>query len=280
MFDFSLPPPSVSMPSRQGSVILSVPHSGREIPRELARVSRGGARALEQLADPFVDHLVAPLLDIGIGAVVANAPRAAIDVNRAADDCDPQVHDGAALPPAGSRAARGLGVVIGRGIDGKPLWRGKLTADQFDGWLDAAWRPYHDALRRMIAATRLRSGTAILLDCHSMPPLRNGGPQIVLGDRFGRSAAPWVGGIAETLLDEFQLVHAFNRPYAGGEIAAAHGRPAEGAHVLQIEIDRTLYLDRALRRPGAGMGRIQSFLRELVARLENAALQETLRAAE
>ncbi|WP_343346264.1 N-formylglutamate amidohydrolase [Sphingomicrobium sp. XHP0239] len=280
MFDFALPPPTVIAPTRVGPVIVSVPHSGREIPAELARAARGGDRSIERLADPYVDFLVEPLLDEGHGAVIARAPRAAIDVNRSVDACDPQVHLDAAPPPADSKAARGLGIVIGRGVDGKPLWRDKLPDDAFERWLDSAWHPYHRALEDLIDRTRARHGVAILLDCHSMPPLSARGPFVVIGDRFGQSAAPWVSGVVEALLEDRALPHATNRPYAGGEIAAAHGRPADNVHVLQIEIDRSLYLDRNLRRPGAGIGRIQSLLTAMAARLEDAAQSETLRAAE
>ena len=36
-----------------------------------------------------------------------------------------------------------------------------------------------------------------------------------------------------------------NDPYAGGYVTRHYGRPREGAHALQIEIARALYMDEA-----------------------------------
>jgi len=43
-----------------------------------------------------------------------------------------------------------------------------------------------------------------------------------------------------------------NTPYAGGYTTETYGRPHFGVHVLQIEIDRSLYLDEARLEPHAG----------------------------
>jgi N-formylglutamate amidohydrolase len=36
-----------------------------------------------------------------------------------------------------------------------------------------------------------------------------------------------------------------NAPFAGAYIAQAYGRPSRGNHVVQVEVDRALYLDEA-----------------------------------
>ena len=43
-----------------------------------------------------------------------------------------------------------------------------------------------------------------------------------------------------------------NAPFAGGYITQSYGRPAQGVHALQIEIDRALYMheERIERLPG------------------------------
>jgi N-formylglutamate amidohydrolase len=63
--------------------LLSVPHSGREYPRWLVEMSSGGQASLATLEDPAVDRLVWRALSLGCGAVIARAPRAAVDCNRA-----------------------------------------------------------------------------------------------------------------------------------------------------------------------------------------------------
>ena len=280
MPEVRLAAPSIVTSRRKGPVLLSVPHSGRDVGPDLARRACGGAAALHALCDPYVDALVQPLFDRGFGGIVAMAPRAAIDVNRSTEDRDPMVHPDAPPPPPSSKAARGLGVVIGRRADGKPLWKEPLSQATFAHWRADAWDPYHDELKRVLAETRRREGIAILLDCHSMPPLSRGGARVVLGDRNGQSAAPWVADVAEGCLRAMGLPSARNFPYAGGEIARRHGDPESGVHVLQIEVDRTLYLDHAQRRPGSGMGRGRALFAALAEGMEQAAHRAPMRAAE
>ncbi|MCM8556407.1 N-formylglutamate amidohydrolase [Sphingomicrobium sediminis] len=274
-----LPAPRFLPAGFGGAVVLSVPHSGRDCPAWLASRVEGGARALERLSDPYMDDVVAPLIESGMGAVIAETPRGAIDVNRPLDALDPDVHPGAPPPPPGSKADQGLGLVIARGAGGRKLWREPVEELALAQRIDSAWQPYHSSLAQLIERARIRAGIAVLLDCHSMPPRRRGLPPVVLGDRHGRSAAPWVASIAAGAAMSLGFDVGHNRPYAGGEIARAHGRPKDDVHVLQIEIDRSLYLDRQLRRPGPGLGRIQKLFSVIAADLEKAAQGEAGRLA-
>ena len=88
-------------------------------------------------------------------------------------------------------------------------------------------------------------GVAVLLDCHSMPSngADVGGWDIVLGDRYGASAAPSVVEILEARLRAAGYRVRRNKPFAGGFITEHFGAPAEGAHAVQIEIARALYLN-------------------------------------
>ena len=190
MVESPLPAPLVH-PGRRGSpVFLSVPHAGREVPRWLADKAVRGRRGIEGQADPWVDALVASLFDEGFGGVVAQAPRAAIDPNRGLKELDPDLHTDAPPAPAGSKAARGLGLVIASDSSGRSMWKAPVDGGDLQCRIDSAWRPYHAALAAALDAVRASLGIAVLLDCHSMPPRRRGLPRIVLGDRNGTSAAP------------------------------------------------------------------------------------------
>ncbi|MCJ8191814.1 N-formylglutamate amidohydrolase [Sphingomicrobium aestuariivivum] len=275
-----LPAPRIFTPARASPLVLSVPHSGRDCPPWLARQAAGGTRAILALADPYVDRLVAPLVEAGHGAVVAQAPRAALDPNRDPAEKVPALHPEAPAPPPMSKAARGLGIVIARNAAGKPLWKTPLATEAFERRVAVGWRAYHEALSAMIEEARARFGAAVLLDCHSMPPRRRGLPRIVLGDRDGASAAPFVAAAATRVIEAAGLEAGLNHPYAGGEIVRRHGQPGMDVHALQLEIDRSLYLDRALRVPGSGMARITRLVSAVAASLEAAVLEGRARAAE
>jgi N-formylglutamate amidohydrolase len=97
----------------------------------------------------------------------------------------------------------------------------------------------------------------VLVDCHSMPSsikLSENGlrPDFIIGDRFGTSASASLTETAISLLTGMGYTVAHNKPYAGGYITEHYGRPAHKLHALQIEVNRSLYMDEARLERTAG----------------------------
>jgi len=258
-------------------VLLSVPHAGREYPSWLLVLAGKGEGSLRALEDPLVDRLVWRALGRGAGAVIAVAPRAAVDCNRAEDEVDPAL----VQPPAGTRATArargGLGVVPSRTAAHGTLWTRPLSRAELERRLAEAHRPYHRALEEQLGLVADRFGCALLLDCHSMPGSK-GTPQIVFGDRHGRSAAPWVMAEALAIAADAGFSASANDPFAGGHVLDRHGSPAEGVHALQIEVDRRCYL-AGDGSPGPGFDEIAAFVERLAVTLGTAMLERRMPAA-
>jgi N-formylglutamate amidohydrolase len=112
-------------------------------------------------------------------------------------------------------------------------------------------------------------GLAVLIDCHSMPsnPIADQGggrPDFVLGDRFGASCNSELTRLATSQLKALGYVVALNKPYAGGYITEHYGRPHKAQHVLQIEINRALYMDETSFEKSAGFERLHGDLEAMV----------------
>jgi N-formylglutamate amidohydrolase len=253
-------------------VVLSVPHSGRDYPEWLVDSASAGMVALASLEDPLVDRLAWRALQCGCGAVVSRTPRAAVDCNRAEDDVDPSVVDGARRGRVTARARGGLGIVPSRTQQHGFLWRRPITPDQLDERLDQAHRPYHRALEEQILLLLDRFGCALLIDCHSMPPPQAGTPPIVFGDCRGRTADDWLSRAAMDVSRRCGFEAALNEPFAGGHVIERHAWPARGVHALQLEIERRCYLDDALREPGPGFDRVAALIETLAVELGEALL--------
>lgn len=268
------PLPSPIVHEQRGSlpVLLSVPHSGRDYPDWLVESASAGKPALTMLEDPLVDRLVWRAVKRGCGAVVARTPRAAVDCNRAEDDIDPSVIDGARRGRVTARARGGLGIVPSRTQQHGYLWRRPITPVQLAERLEQAHRPYHRAVEEQISRLLDRFGCALLIDCHSMPPPPSGTPPIVFGDCRGRTADPWVSRDAMEIARSCGLDAALNDPFAGGHVIERHARPRRNVHALQLEIDRRCYLDEGMRDPGAGFDRIAAFIDTLAAELGSSLL--------
>jgi N-formylglutamate amidohydrolase len=257
-----LPPPLIHPARSTVPVVLSVPHSGREYPAWLTANAARGRAGLESLEDPLVDRLAWRAISRGIGAVIARAPRAAIDCNRAVDEIDPTVIADAGGDAMGVRARGGLGIVPSRSAPHGRLWRRPIDQAELDLRIAEAHASFHAALADELRRLTSSHGRALLIDCHSMPG-RKGQAEVVLGDRHGGSAASWLTAEAARIARANGWSAALNDPYAGGHVVERHGRPERGVHALQVEIDRSSYLARDMRSPGPGFDRAARLIEQL-----------------
>lgn len=261
-------------------LVLSVPHAGRDYSVELLKAARVPRATLETLEDRLVDRLVWRAIQGGATAFVARTPRAEIDLNRDEREIDPALV--APPPPPGSlmqsaRTRGGLGLVPSRIAGAGAIWLRRLGRDELARRIRAVHRPYHEAVAAALEAARARFGCAVLLDCHSMPPrdAEPGGGRpapVVLGDRHGTSCGAAFVEAAAAAARAMGFAAACNAPYAGGHVVGRHGRPDEGIHALQLEIDRSCYLDTRLREPGPGFDRTAC----LVAAIADALVEEAM----
>jgi N-formylglutamate amidohydrolase len=258
-------------------VLVAVPHAGRAYPPQVTARMRDPAGAQLRLEDRLVDRLGRMIAQAtGAGLLVAHAPRALLDLNRAEDDIDWEMIEGgrpdhAASPPSGGnrRARSGLGLVPRRLPGTGEIWRGRLSRAELAARIAGIHRAYHGFLAEELARIRKVWGAALLIDLHSMPPLRAAegeeiAPQIVLGDRFGVSCHHGLIGCALRHLDARGLPAAQNRPYSGGYVLDRHGAPQRGVHAVQVEVCRAAYLDHRLAEPGEGLAAMGAALAELV----------------
>ena len=255
--------------SPQFPVILSVPHAGRTYPATFHALARPPLQRMTALEDRYADLLVERAVSRGFTALIAQVPRVWIDLNRAEDDIDPQMFEPVIQSdqPLSARARGGLGLIPARTPGVGDIWKSRLPLPEVEERLRAQHRPYHAALSQEIRQARAKFGCALLLDVHSMPPLKaqrgDKAADIVIGDRFGRSCAGQIATLAVDIAASHGFSVAMNAPYAGGHILERHGNPKLGVHALQIEIGRHLYLDRQLKEAGAGLGIVQSLIEHL-----------------
>jgi len=254
-------------------VLIAVPHAGRVYPRSLVDRLVDPEQSALRLEDRHADSLAqAVAVATGARLLTAHAPRAMIDLNRAPDDIDWGMIAGKnsrVAKSGGSRRAKtGLGLIPRRLPGFGELWRDLHPHDEIEQRIAHVHEPYHACLATSLESLRSRWGSVLLLDFHSMPPLgsRGIGPaaQIVIGDRFGASCHGRFIARTFSHLAGAGLLAAHNRPYSGGYGIKRHAAPTRGIHAMQIEIDRSRYLDGKLDEPGDGMEDIAACLAGLV----------------
>lgn len=267
------PPFRILMPPRRTtSVIFASPHSGRAYPAEFLRRSLLDAHAIRSSEDAFVDDLLARAPAAGAPLLLAEVPRAYVDLNRSPEDLDPLLIEGVGRRTLNPRISSGLGVIPRVVAGGRAIYRGRITLAEAQARIARCWRPYHAALRRLMDEHVAAFGEVVLIDCHSMPheaveghPAVGGGrPQVVIGDRFGAAAAARIVEGVEAAFTARGLRVSRNAPFAGAFVAQAYGRPSAGHHVVQVEIDRALYMDEATIRPHQGYAAMQALMAGVV----------------
>lgn len=259
-------------PEWRNGVIFASPHSGRSYPGWFLAGARLDSLQLRSSEDAFVDRLIQPALGHGAVVLSSRVPRSLIDLNRAPEDIDPLVVEGAPPIRMNPRIMAGLGVIPRVVSQGRAIYNRPISRAEAEYRIDAMWRPYHTALSGLIAEARARFGGAVLIDTHSMPrdslahlPMPR--PDMVLGDRNGASASARIAKeVAEAIAAEgFRMRR--NSPFSGAYIAATYGRPAQNVHVVQLEMDRSLYMDERRIEPRPDFDRFAARFAGLIERL-------------
>ncbi|RDC60211.1 N-formylglutamate deformylase [Alteripontixanthobacter maritimus] len=263
-------------------VLLAVPHAGRTYPDQITANMRRPDDAKLRLEDRYMD-LVAHEVAKATGAplLIAHTPRAIIDLNRAVEDMDwgmvsggrPEKSDNASrLEGLNRRARSGLGLIPRRMAGHGEIWRKPLSASEVEARVSETHRPYHRALSGALERIRDHWGGALLIDCHSMPPLKSAhigqsAAEWVVGDRFGASADGALVAKAMQYLARQERLAAHNRPYAGGYVLDRHAAPRRNIHAIQLEVCRSAYLDSRLSEPGPRLSSVARIIAGLVREL-------------
>ncbi|WP_116087194.1 N-formylglutamate amidohydrolase [Tropicimonas sp. IMCC34011] len=235
------------------ATIFASPHSGRDYPPSFLRRVILDELSVRSSEDAFMDELVSAAPSCGATLIAANVPRAYIDLNRGPDELDPGVVQNVRGSGNNPRIGSGLGVIPRVVSNGRAIYSGKIELAEAKARIADFWQPYHAALAAEIESAKRAHGIAILFDMHSMPHeaidagLRAGGrpPQVVLGNRFGAACGGDIMQRIEAIFRKEGFRVALNVPFAGAYVTQQYGRPARNQHAVQIEIDRSLYMDEA-----------------------------------
>ncbi len=261
--------------TRDTCVVFASPHSGRDYSRDFLRQTVLDKHTIRSSEDAFVDDLFASAPAHGAPLVTALMPRAYVDLNRSDEELDPALVQGVRRSGHNPRVASGLGVVPRVVANGKAIYSSKIPRAEADRRIREVWQPYHRALRAELDMAHARFGRTILIDCHSMPHEAMDNvtqscaprPDVVLGDRFGAAASEQIVDQVEKAFLGAGLTVTRNTPFAGAFVTQHYGRPSSGYHAIQIEIDRSLYMDERRIRPHEGFQAFRDLMDGVIADL-------------
>jgi N-formylglutamate deformylase len=230
-------------------LVVEVPHAGLAVPDDVRGQLRVSAADVMRDADLFVDRFYAGTLSHGGSLLVSHVSRYVVDLNRAEDDIDRDIVPDHPRP----RPLQSRGVVWRTTTSGQPVMDGTLSHAQLEQRLARYHRPYHAALEAEIERKRRRFGRVLVVCAHSMPSVtRPGAPRradVVPGSRGGTTTSPRVLDVLDARFRGEGLSVRHDDPYRGGYTTQKYGRPSEGVHAVQIELNRALYVDERTSQP-------------------------------
>jgi N-formylglutamate amidohydrolase len=253
-------------------LVFDSPHSGTLYPEDF-RFSCP-LDVLRRAEDAYVDELYRSAPAHGATLIAALFPRSYLDPNRAVDDLDEALFDGAWPTPLrpSHRTRGGLGLVRRVVRPGTPIYDRRLTIDEILGRVERCHTPYHHVLDDACRGAHRKFGAVWHVNCHSMPSSPAAKQEgdcadFVLGDRDGTTCAPELTDFVAGFLRGRGYDVRINEIYKGVEIVKRQGRPAENRHSLQIEVDRSLYMNQKTLEKSAGFAALQSDITALIAAL-------------
>ena len=266
------PPFTVQRPDRlEIPFVFNSPHSGRIYPSKFLQASRLDALTLRKSEDSYVEELFSDAPSFGAPLMHAHFPRAYLDVNREPYELDPALITEDLPGYANTQSIRvvgGLGTIARIVTESEEIYSKPLPLDDALERINRLYKPYHAMLAELMMECRRTFGIAVLIDCHSMPsnPASEVGsrPDFVLGDRFSTACDNELTRVAAQRLSDLGYVVALNKPYAGGFITEHYGRPADGFHSLQVEVNRGLYMNEENFSKSENFHAIRSHLADLI----------------
>lgn len=234
--------------------LVTIPHSGERVPSETPWLAKLPEVLLMYDVDRYVDRLYEPELKrLQIPFVKTDWHRYAVDLNRLPDDVDADSVEGHKNPSG--KFPRGLHWTIT--TTGERLQPIPMTQALHDELVTKYFEPFHKDVRAAMDALRDRNPKALYhLDAHSMPSLgtkehRDPGEyraEIVISDCDGTSCSPDYRDLVVAAYERAGFKTRVNWPYKGGRVTETYGKPSQGVHSIQVELNRALYMDEATKQ--------------------------------
>ena len=230
-------------------VLITVPHSGSYYPELFKKHINLDLYKIRRIEDYQSDKILHLVKKESADILIAKCSRAVVDLNRSREAIDNDMFKGAVImdqPDEKKMVSYGLGV-FPKIIYNKPIFKTKLPVSYSRQMLKNYYDPFHMSVSKQLEFLLKKFGFCFHFDLHTMPSeaLKHFKikPDIVLGNNFGKSSSENLIYNLKNHFEKFGLKVGINNPFAGGYITRHYGNPLMGIETVQIEINRTLYMD-------------------------------------
>ena len=230
-------------------VLITVPHSGSYYPELFQKYIKLSLDNIREIEDFQSDKILKLINKESVDIIIAKCSRAVVDLNRSRKSIDNDMFIETVInnyPDEKKMISYGLGV-FPKIISNKLIFKTKLPISYSKNMLKTYYDPFHKSLSEQLKFLLNKFGFCYHFDLHTMPSRALSNfkvkPDIVLGNNFGKSSSENLISNIKNSFEKFDLKVEINNPYAGGFITRKYGNSLPGIETVQIEINRSLYMD-------------------------------------
>ena len=230
-------------------VLLTVPHSGDYYPDIFIKNLNLNLNKVRKIEDFESDQILNFMNLNSADILIAKCSRVVVDLNRSRNAIDDDMFiDKVSNGQIDEKKMISFGLgVFPKIIFNENIFNNKLPTSYAQSILESFYDPFHKVLSNQIDDLLNRFGICYHFDLHTMPSnaLRNfrKKPDIVLGNNYGKSSSNELINYMRKNFENHGLIVELNNPYAGGFITRNYGNPSNGTETIQIEINRSLYMN-------------------------------------
>ncbi len=233
--------------------IVTMPHSGEKVPDQCDWLKALPEEILMCDVDRYIDVLYEKNLELlDIPFVKTEWHRYAVDLNRIPEDVD-------ADSVIGSNNKSGLhsrGYHWVTTTQGDQLMRRPISIKQHSDLTNLIYEPFHKDIRKLYDQFKKDNAVIYHLDAHSMPSVgtsmhKDPGQRradIVVSDCLGKSCGTAYKDLVIKAYINSGFTVGYNWPYMGGRVTEQYGHPNLGQQVLQVELNRDLYMNEVSKK--------------------------------
>ena len=265
-------------PPYKFKAIFNSPHSGCIYTKGFLDSTNVEIYDLRTSEDSFVGELFYSTKFFNCLLMEAKFPRTFIDLNRSHLELDPRLISGDFRFDKTARNMAGMGVIPRISGNGKEIYSKPIFAKDAIKRLESFYFPYHSHLYNLLLESKKRLGYAVLFDCHSMPSKLNlefsnskynNDPDIILGDLNGTSCSSFLINEVKAIFEKHNFFVTKNHPFSGGYITKHYGNPSDAIHVIQIEINKKLYMNENSIKKNENFENLRTKLTSVIEELSN-----------
>ncbi len=263
---------------------VTIPHSGERVPELTPWLKNLSEEILMSDVDRYVDVLYKPALEkLNIPFQTTEWHRYAVDLNRQPEDVDQSSVIGA-TKPAGAHLDGYHWVMTKNEVQLMPAPMSRETHQKLTQLI---YDPFHSKVKEIYDSFRQKKQPCIYhIDAHSMPSLgtrmhKDPGERradIVISDCLGKSCSSSFRDLVIAAYVTAGFKVGYNWPYLGGKVTEQYGHPDRGQHVLQVELNRSLYMDEVTKKIKPSSVQVQDKITQALTAIKTglAKLQETV----